>query len=516
MVRAVAQDLSVLPDSERVLTGLARRVRAAIGSDLAYLSLNDPDSQETRIRFSDGIRTPAYAAIRMPIGTGVLGMAAAGVTTESADYLPDLARLHVDAVDATVKAEGVRAILATAIRTGGEVIGALTVANRAPGGFSPAQRAQLEEAALIASAAVAIYLLKEERDHLRRAQERQSERHDAQTSAWRAELALSNRLSRALAEGMDSDQIMSVAADQIAGDVRLVTGDAPMTDGARTVPLDAGGVLEVSSPRPEAQALTDVIGSFVSTSLLYEQAIEDARHLREAELVERLIGPGRPDDRAARSGLPGDGPLDVVVAEIDDPLRRRRALADVRRVLGDHALATIVRGSVLTVTRGARARSRVAESLRPHRHFGGTASASDDTCLPDAYGEADLLARASRRLNRGDRLTTWDDLGVVAYAVGGAPPDADRLIRSRLGPISGPSTRDAVLRDTALRYLDAQGAVSTVARDLGVHENTVRQRLSRLDQLLSGWRDGPERLDVHVALRAYDLIAVSEPRPSTT
>ncbi|WP_374189165.1 helix-turn-helix domain-containing protein [Salinibacterium sp. SWN248] len=61
----------------------------------------------------------------------------------------------------------------------------------------------------------------------------------------------------------------------------------------------------------------------------------------------------------------------------------------------------------------------------------------------------------------------------------------------------GGTSRDRRLLETALRYLDTQGSVSGVASSLSIHENTVRQRMARLDQLLPGWRRASESGRAH-------------------
>jgi hypothetical protein len=48
--------------------------------------------------------------------------------------------------------------------------------------------------------------------------------------------------------------------------------------------------------------------------------------------------------------------------------------------------------------------------------------------------------------------------------------------------------------------------VAVIAERLGVHENTVRQRIARLDSLLPGWQQRPRSLDIHVALKTPPLL----------
>ncbi len=502
LLRDVAQDVTALRDPDLILTGVVRRVRAALGCDLAYISLNDAATQHTEIRFSDGIRTDEYAAIRMPIGTGVLGMAAAGITTESADYLGDVAKLHLEKVDAAVSGEGVAAILSTPLRAGDEVVGALTVANRHPGPFDDSQRAVLEDAALIGSLAVEIYSLR-----------RRLIEQDEASRAGSARLSLSDELVRALVAGSGTPELLEIVAHAVDGRACLGDVSSEAEPAWTRVQLEPGGVVDIASNDAAlVSALSPSITSFLSVSLNYEAAIEDARHLRESDLAERLLEPkdglsGHPP----RAGIPGEGPLEVHVIDIDDPNMRGAAINGLRRGLGRSALVVVRRAHIVVLMRMGSA-DRVLSELVDQRFYAGRAVAPDETAIPRAFEEASLVAGSMRSLRRVKEIAARDELGVVAFALDKTAESAHALVHAYLGPLLGGSSRDARMLTTALLYLDSQGSVANVAEALSIHPNTVRQRLDRLDGLLPGWRGGPRTLDIHVALRTYALMTAREPQ----
>jgi GAF domain-containing protein len=133
-----ATDLTGIRDVEAVLLAIVKRTRILAGSDMAYISLNDYERHETYIRKSDGVATEDYRTIRMPIGTGVLGKAAAGLSPyQTEDYLTDLAISHLPHIDSIVGKEGVRAILGVPLHLYGKVIGALLIADRMPRVYGP-------------------------------------------------------------------------------------------------------------------------------------------------------------------------------------------------------------------------------------------------------------------------------------------------------------------------------------------------------------------------------------------
>ena len=140
-----ATDLTGIRDVEAVLKAIVRRTRSLIGSDIAYLSLNDYVSGESYIRVTDGAATALFRNIRMPLGEGVLGAVATGeAPSQSADYLSDQSKSHLESSDAAVAAEGVKAIMGVPLRAEGKVIGALLVADRHAHNFSSDDVALME------------------------------------------------------------------------------------------------------------------------------------------------------------------------------------------------------------------------------------------------------------------------------------------------------------------------------------------------------------------------------------
>ncbi|QPK79646.1 GAF domain-containing protein [Corynebacterium lizhenjunii] len=141
----VSQMLNAGRDSGEVCDAIVRHARAIIGTDVGYISLNDADSGFTNVLTTTGVQTKEFREIRMPIGSGVLGIVAA--TNRPAwtyDHAQDPDVTHVDYVDAAVRAEGIRAILGAPIRIGGTTIGALLVGDRHPRHYSREEIAALE------------------------------------------------------------------------------------------------------------------------------------------------------------------------------------------------------------------------------------------------------------------------------------------------------------------------------------------------------------------------------------
>ncbi len=84
--------------------------------------------------------------------------------------------------------------------------------------------------------------------------------------------------------------------------------------------------------------------------------------------------------------------------------------------------------------------------------------------------------------------------------------DLNAFIQATIGElIVQDRRRNANLCDTLLAYLDEGQSFKPAAKVLGIHINTLRQRLETIDQLLGNWRNGSKTLELHIALRMHKL-----------
>lgn len=92
----------------------------------------------------------------------------------------------------------------------------------------------------------------------------------------------------------------------------------------------------------------------------------------------------------------------------------------------------------------------------------------------------------------------------------GDPASLARYMRQILEPIEDRGPRQASeLKRTLLCYLDGQYNIKRTADSLGLHINTVRQRLETLRQITGGWDDPVRALELHIALRLALIIEAS-------
>ncbi|WP_249040462.1 helix-turn-helix domain-containing protein [Nocardia cyriacigeorgica] len=555
VLHETATDLTGIRDVEAVLAAIVRRTRLLTGSDMAYISLNDYRTRETYIRKSDGVITQAYRTIRMPIGTGVLGKAAAGLSPyQSSDYLADPAIVHLPHIDAIVRAEGVRAILGVPLNLHGSVIGALLIADRSPRSY-PSGLIDLIDT-VGKHAAVALDNAERFTEITRALDDLASEQdtHVSRVRRLQDVIALDERLIETVVGGRGLDgfvdlahQVLAVPAAVLdpaggvlaahpgdwveaiaeqAGDAEfagvIATGKPLELRGCTVVPAKAGGthlatlVLAGSIPAGHS-GLLDRLAIFLTVLRLFDQAAHDSAQRQQFEVLDdilsgRGVDPEQVRRRAACFGLrPGDR-LTSVVIDVHGA-DHRRIDAHVRRVLGTSRALVAEHGGHLCVlvadgqhTVAALEREFAAHGVLATIGYAGPVAGLDAVAATHRQAERALstlvlLGRAGQSLD-GSRLGA---VGLLLDAAGKLGVDYEPL--GEIAPLIG-YDRDhgTALTETAWTFLETNAALADTAARLFIHRNTVRQRLARIADLLGAdWLDTTRRLDLHLALRIWKL-----------
>jgi carbohydrate diacid regulator len=268
---------------------------------------------------------------------------------------------------------------------------------------------------------------------------------------------------------------------------------------------------------------TDAMTTEVDTNYLDEQRrLAGEAELRRSALLELVL-----------AGRPVEAPLElmpdlrrlhaVVVAEVSDDLPIER-LDRVGAVLERHAQAklwTVRHKAVVAVLRRASAEKRSAtvqllddlvasEPIVTRIGFGGDSSGPDTTA--SSYVEAHDALRIGRLLY-GDahRVHDFTSLGQYAFALR-EPMAAGRWADSVLGERAAGLNKQWSF-PTLESYLVHGGNLKVVARELGVHLNTVKYRLAILRKQVGTRIDnGEQAIELLLALRLKKVLA-AEPGP---
>ena len=134
---------------------------------------------------------------------------------------------------------------------------------------------------------------------------------------------------------------------------------------------------------------------------------------------------------------------------------------------------------------------------------------SDLTKAATEYGRIEQAVRVLRKMNRLTRFVEYSKVNLFAKLFEAG--DASRIVRYLERVLLPIEERDrhqkTQLKKTLLCYLDTQHNIARTAQLLGVHINTVRQRLGTLREITGGWDDPVALLELHVALRLDSIIA---------
>ncbi|GAA0405070.1 cyclic diguanylate phosphodiesterase [Acrocarpospora corrugata] len=543
-----AGDLAALRDLDAVLAAIVRRARQLLGTDVAYMTLNDPERGDTFMRVTDGSAAARFRGLRLAMGAGLGGLVAqSGVPYNTGDYFEDERFRHTATIDDAVREEGLVAILGVPMRLGTQVIGVLFAANRSARPFAHEEVALLSS--LAAHAAVAIdtaRLLEETRAALTELSEANTLIR-AHSDAIERAAAAHDRMTGLVLRGGGVEDVAAVVTEVLGGRLtvldeegRPLAGDtdgldAGVSEAARSsralgrtvrrgevfvASVDVGAaplctlVLRTAARLADTdQRILERAALVTALLLLFRRSVADAEGRVRGELLDDLIF--RPEldglpDRARRLGVHLEAPHVLVVARHDGQRERAAFWASSQAALA-HGLAAARGQEVILLLPGDKPgvlARRVAAELTVSLGGPATAGAAAVTGGPlaAAYRESQRCADALRALGRGGDGAGAAELGFVGLLIGEGG-DVPAFLADAIGPVLDYDARRGTrLRGTLTAYFGCGGSLSRTAEALHIHVNTVTQRLDRIGQLLGGdWQEPERALEIQLALRLHRL-----------
>ena len=548
-----ASDLTAIRDVDAILAAIVRRARSLLHADMTYLSLNDEEEGASYMKVTDGALTAEFRRLRLPLGTGLLGLVAqTGEPYYTQDYQSDERFLHREFIDSAVEGEKIRAILGVPLTVEGKVIGALLAVHRNVRPFPPGEVSLLMSFAAHAAIALENARLFEQIDSANR-------QVRAQADAVEVAAHAHDRLTDVLLHGGGVADVADVVADVLHGTVLVLdseghrlagAGGDDLFDGLDDAVAEArasGRSVRVDGPSYVAVALagTEHLGTLLLHGLAAELGNADRRTLERGALVtalvllfnrsvaeaeERVRGELLSDllehrdqdesrllERARRQHADLEGPTVVAVARVEGVERHRAAQVaarlggEVRGLAGEHD------GLVVLVAPAA------DEPLATGRALHERLLAAGGSCTVGVAsavgGPGDVVTAYTEARGCLDTLVTLGRLGEVSDPAGlglarlllgqNGRGELDAFIESQVGPVLAyDERRGTELVGTLEAWFAAGARPAETAKRLHVHPNTVGQRLERISSLLGdGWRDPARGLDVQLALRLYRLRA---------
>ncbi|WP_329123733.1 helix-turn-helix domain-containing protein [Streptomyces sp. NBC_01353] len=552
-----AHDLAGLRDLDAVLRAIVQRARSLLGTEVAYLSLNDTAAGDTYMRVTEGSVSARFQQVRLGMGEGLGGLVAQTArpyVTEN--YFDDPRFQHTATIDSAVRDEGLVAILGVPLTLGSQVIGVLFAADRRArvfereqvallGSFAAHAAVAIDTANLLAETRSALAELERANDIIREHSgviERASEVHD--------------RLTELVLHGGGVHDVAAAVSEVLGGRVefidagldsaRLADGHA-LHEGDRWVAaVSAGGetfgalvLHDQPDLDPVDQRTLERAALVTSLLLLARRSAGEAEQRVRGELLDDLLDAPDRDrrllrERAARLRTDVDAPHVVLAARLDRTGAGGEGDAGVRESADRQRLWSAA--SHLAATRQGLASARdggtvlllplgpgesAAELARQTaKHLGGalresvtvgaSAPVASPLATPDrvatAYEEARRCMDALRLLHRSGDGAAAEDLGFLGLLLADTR-DIDGFVDRTIGQVVAYDERRGTdLVRTMDAYFASGMSPARTKDDLHVHVNTVAQRVERIGRLLGpDWQSPSRALEIQLALRLHAM-----------
>ncbi|RSS17079.1 GAF domain-containing protein [Streptomyces sp. WAC08401] len=552
-----AHDLAGLRDLDAVLRAIVQRARSLLGTDVAYLSLNDPVRGDTYMRVTEGSVAARFQQLRLGMGEGLGGLVAQTARPYvTDDYFQDARFQHTRTIDAGVRDEGLVAILGVPLMLGHHVIGVLFAADRRARVFEREQIALLGSFAALAAAAIdTANLLAETRSALADL-ERANEIIKDRSGVIERASDVHDRLAELVLRGGGVHDVAAAVSQVLDGTVEFTEAAAAPARALETSRAEGHAVRHEDDWIAAVTAGDELFGALVlrghpgldpvdqltleraamvtSLLLLARRSAAEAEQRVRGELLDDLLDARDRDprllgDRARRLGADLTATHVVLAARLDATAPDADHEADARRRLWaaashlaatGHGLAAARDGGTVLLLPLARGDGATDLARRTARHLGtavheavtvgASAPVEDLVTHPDAvaaaYTEARRCLDALGLLGRSGDGAAAEDFGFLGLLLAG-----DRNVTGFVDRTIGPVVAYDERRGTDLvRTLDAYFACGmSPARtkdELHVHVNTVAQRLERVGRLLGDdWQSPGRALEIQLALRLHRL-----------
>ncbi len=552
-----AHDLAGLRDLDAVLRAIVQRARSLLGTDVAYLSLNDPVRGDTYMRVTEGSVAARFQQLRLGMGEGLGGLVAQTARPYvTDDYFQDARFQHTRTIDAGVRDEGLVAILGVPLMLGHHVIGVLFAADRRARVFEREQIALLGSFAALAAAAIdTANLLAETRSALADL-ERANEIIQDRSGVIERASDVHDRLAELVLRGGGVHDVAAAVSQVLDGTVEFTEAAAAPARALETSRAEGHAVRHEDDWIAAVTAGDELFGALVlrghpgldpvdqltleraamvtSLLLLARRSAAEAEQRVRGELLDDLLDARDRDprllgDRARRLGADLTATHVVLAARLDATAPDADHEADARRRLWaaashlaatGHGLAAARDGGTVLLLPLARGDDATDLARRTARHLGtavheavtvGASAPVEDLVIhPDAvaaaYTEARRCLDALGLLGRSGDGAAAEDFGFLGLLLAG-----DRNVTGFVDRTIGPVVAYDERRGTDLvRTLDAYFACGmSPARtkdELHVHVNTVAQRLERVGRLLGDdWQSPGRALEIQLALRLHRL-----------
>jgi hypothetical protein len=560
-----ARDLSSLRDTDHVLRAIVRRARQLVGTDIAYLSAADDERGDFYVRATEGVVSQDFGQIRVARNIGICGNVAATRTPfYSSNYSRDLTFDHEADIDVSIRGEGIVSILGIPLEVESKVIGVLFVGDRYERAYAPQEMAVLSSLGTFAALAIEnARLLEEARRSLSRARSANDELRAKAQSIEDAALvheqlteliarggsleSLSERVSKflggevcvvdetrnsvcgALPEGFGDEQLIKAMweSDRLGRSVPVMHEDGSISQVAAIIggSMRLGALILHRHQELSAAEMRTLERSAIVTGivLLTTERIAQAAYRNVADTFAALLrGSSDPFGPEGARQLPPNismqWPLRMLLVELGSD-RPSAAIAAVRSLLGRRdTMYSEYNGDLVIATNAQdvdglarHVGDRLEQVLHERPSVAVSPAIAGVAEVPKQYQALRRCLKLLHALGQSGRVV--HERSMATYAILFREQDDDALaefIGHTIGAvISYDEKRRTQLAPTMLAYLDHGRSLQKTADALGVHVNTIRQRLETIAQLNPDLADPALALELHLALRLRSLAGTS-------
>lgn len=566
-------DLSGTLALQDLLQTIVSRARSLVGANVAYLTMLDDDHRILRTVTADGHIHPATSEMKTRVGYGAVSLAINSKTFfDTQDYLHDRRFRHSEALDRVFKAEGIVSLAGFPILSEDKLQGVLFVADRYRRKLSEREISILGSFALYAGVAMRnAHAFRRLSEALAEAERNRTALidhiHRVDVSA-----AAHDEMTSLLAKGTEWPLFIQRMADQIDGAI-ILCDDSLAVKGQFTSRSFAGPLLDLNDGKVQSAMLASAISrsrrsgrsvvldagtehyrvmalhggtergeslvichrgeldpidirnlerSTVALSIakLWSEKRETDQLIASSTLLRHLILVDPPDGSTvsairSRLKIKADQPVTLALIAMTG-LDRAAQTTTIRASAANMNLLVDLIGDAYLAAGSEKSVAAFLQTLIRRRkgwEIGGIVSDafSDLSKAAVHYGQIESALRVLRKMRRLTRFVEYSQVNLFAklFETG----DASRIVRYLeriLLPIEERDRRQRTqLKKTLLCYLDNKHNIARTAQLLGVHINTVRQRLGTLREITGGWDDPVAVLELHVALRLDSITSAT-------
>ncbi len=538
----IAAQLTSTHAVDELLPQITAQARRLLGVDCAHIGV--VHGEDFVIEFASGALTAQLVGTHVPRGAGMLSLVIGrGEPVWTNDYAAETSFAH-ESLDGMIAAEQFRALLGVPLTVRDRVVGALFACKRTERHFEDDEIRLL--AALASHAAIAIDNATTLKQYRETAQQlnvanRQLER----TLAW------DRQLTNVVLRGGGVEDLVTEIAAAATGQLILLTPDADLpADVAARCP-DLMGMLEAAQAQPalgggvvaggdgsihlapivadrevlgalvlidgddhdDGQLLLERAAPVMALAITRERAVTEATRLtRDAMVIDLLTRPATDPaalrQRMRNAGLDPVAAYCIIGAQPIDELPRRRS-SDIAAGLPTGTVV-VADGIRLIAVVPAKHPDVAIRHWIDHSSATATAGVAGPTASPTdlhrCYREAIDTMDALLTLGRIGAVVTAEQLGIYRVLLNHTGRrELEAQFDEALGAVvAEQKRRNLPMLATLKAFLDHGCRAAPTARTLGVHVNTLYQRIALLDRLLGpDWRQPPRSLDLHVLLRVF-------------